>query len=151
MTANSDEAKRIIEALKSMPSRMLAAVGVAVYTAVLDNTTQDSGEAAFNWRAQINSSRQFPYIYAKGRAPVGSAGEKRTMAGTTEQVVGFRVQQLVGRLAGKDLRSLHIYNPMEDDDHAFNARLEVARGIATNEGWMEDIAKRALDANLPKR
>ena len=152
MSDNSAEAKRIEALLQPLPSKMLAAVGAAVYKEVLLNTTQDSGEAAFNWRAQINTSREFPFTPSRGRAPVGSSGEKRTLAGTTEIVVGFRMQEFLARLASiKQLRTLNIYNPIADDDHAFNARLEIARGAATNEGWMDEIAERTLNAHLPKR
>lgn len=148
MSKNSNYAKALNKRLQGIPSVLAKAVGKAAYSAVLNNTVQDSGEAAYNWRAQINTKRVFPFKSMKGRPPVGSAGDKRSRGFDRGIVIEERFSEFMDRLQGKGVKSIHIYNPIEDDEHAFFARLEEARGVADNAGWLSDVARGALNAYL---
>ncbi len=148
MSKNSDYAKFLNKRLHKMPSVLAEAVGRAAYSAVLNNTVQDSGEAAYNWRAQINTNRVFPFKSMRGRPPVGSSGDKRSRGFDRSIVIEDRLSDFIGRLQGKKIKFIHIYNPLEDDDHAFHARLEEARGVADNAGWLSSVAREALNAHL---
>jgi hypothetical protein len=151
MSKNSIEAARIIALLAPLPSKMLAAVSTAVYKEVLLNTVQDSGEAAFNWRASVNDTSEIGFIASRGISPVGSSGDKRTLSGDTDEVVAFRLQEFLSKISSADLTDVHIYNPVPDPDHAANAKLSKARTASTGQDFMDDIAEKALNANLPKR
>jgi hypothetical protein len=151
MSKNTDEAARINALFEKLPSKMLAAVSVEVYEKVLNLTIQDSGEAAFNWRAGVNNESEIGFTPSAGRAPVGSKGDKRSLTGGAEVVVGFRMQEFLSKISSGNLTDVHIYNPVPSADHAANARLSISRAVATNQDFMDDIAERALNANLPKR
>jgi hypothetical protein len=151
MSKNSIEAARIIALLAPLPSKMLAAVSTEVYEKVLNLTIQDSGEAAFNWRAGVNDESEIGFTFSVGKDPVGFKGEKRSLTGGAEVVVGFRMQEFLSKISTDNLTNVHIYNPITDADHAGNARLLISRAAATNQDFMDDIAEKALNANLPKR
>jgi hypothetical protein len=151
MSKNTAEAARIIALLQPLPSKMLAAVSAVVYERALELTIQDSGEAAFNWRAAVNNESEHDFYDSVGRFPVGDKGEKRSSTGGTEIVVKFRIQDFLSKISTDNLTDVHIYNPLPGLSHAANARLSKARTVATAQDFMDDIAKRALNANLPKR
>ena len=148
MSRNTKYAAELKKKLNLVPSVGAKAVAKAAYQAVLDNTVQDSGEAAYNWRAQINTARQYPYRFMRGQYPVGSTGEKRSRGFDRHIVINERMGDFVSRLGSKTVKFVLIYNPMEDPDHAVNAKLQWAQGIATNEGWLDEVAQRAIDAYL---
>jgi hypothetical protein len=151
MSKNKSEAARINALFEPLPSKMLAAVSTAVYKEVLLNTVQDSGEAAFNWRASVNDTSEIGFIASRGRSPVGSSGDKRTLSGDTDEVVAFRMQEFLSKISSDDLTAVHIYNPVPHPDHAANAKLSKARTASTGQDFMDAIAEGALNANLPKR
>lgn len=148
MSRNTAYAEKLNSRLRRLPSILGVAVSKAAYSAVLNNTTQDSGEAAFNWRAQINTSTMHPYQHSKGRAPVGISGEKRSQSFDRNIVIDHRYTDLLDRLRGKEIKFVHIYNPIEDEHHAINAQLDSARAIADNSEWLNSVAEVALNAHL---
>lgn len=150
MSKNSDYARELIDKFSQLPSVAAKATGKAVYSAVLDNTIQDSGEAAFNWRAQINTPRRYPYESRRGVYPVGSTGDNRMGGFERDLVINYRYGDFIARLEGKEVKDLYIYNPIEDDDHAFHARLDQAAGIATDQNWMDSVAEGAVNAYLSR-
>jgi len=144
MTKNSDEAARLIKMLQPVPTIMARAVGKAVYSAVLHHTHRDSGEATFNWRADINTTQVRPFVPMRGRYPVGSTGDRQRGVDNI-QVIDDRFANFTGRLVGKDIKTIHVYNETpQEDGHASNARLDRARAVADNPGWLEGIAEGAL-------
>ena len=148
MSKNSDYAKKIAAKMDTLPSIAVSAVGKRAYHAALSSTKQDSGEAAFNWRIQINNSQVRPFIQARGRAPVGSTGDKRS-AGFERMIdIDHRFNDFIFRLRGANVRFLYMYNPIEDPVHASNALVEQALAIATGQDWLEDVEKAALRAYL---
>ena len=151
MSKNTDEAARINALFEPLPSKMLAAVSTEVYGKVLNLTVQDSGEAAFNWRAGVNGESETGFTFSVGSDPVGFKGEKRSLTGNAEVVVAFRMQEFLSKISSDNLTDVHIYNPITDADHAGNARLLISRTVATAQDFMNDIAEKALNANLPKR
>ncbi len=149
MSKNSAEAFKLIDRLNKIPTMLGAAVGRAAYSAVLNNTLQDSGQAAFNWRADINTTRVLPFRSMRGVAPVGATGDKRSAGFDRELVIRDRFENFLARLVGKDIKFIHLYNETPDPDYAHNARLEEARAVADNPDWLEDVARAALkNANL---
>jgi len=145
MTNNADYAKTLNARLKKIPSIAVSAVGKAAYHATLSNTKQDSGEAAFNWRMQINNTQFRPYIFQRGRAPVGSTGDKRSAGFERMIVIDHRYNDFLFRLRGKNVRSLFMYNPIEDPKHANNALVQQALALSTGYDWLEGVAKTAVD------
>lgn len=137
-----------MEEMNTLPSIMAKAVGKAAYHAVLSHTKQDSGEAAFNWRMQINNSQVRSYMFQRGIAPVGSSGDKRSAGFERMIVIDHRYNDFVERLRGKEVRFLYMYNPIEDPKHYNNALVEQALAIATGQGWLEDVAKGSIRAYL---
>jgi hypothetical protein len=148
MTRNAEYAKALAAKLNPLPSVMLAAVGKAAYHAALSSTKQDSGEAAFNWRMNINNAQVRPFLNQRGRPPVGSTGDKRSAGFERMIVIDHRYNDFLGRLSGKDLKFLYMYNPIEDPKHSRNALIEQALAIASGQDWLEDVAKRSIHAVL---
>ena len=144
MSKNSDYAKQLARRFNPLPSVALKAVGRAVYAGVLNNTKQDSGEAAFNWRANINNAQIRPYLFQRGRDPVGSTGDARSAGFERFIVIHHRLNEFVARLAGKDVRTIFIYNPIEDDMHELRARVEEAGILSTGQDFMNGVAERAV-------
>ncbi len=144
MTVNSNYAKQLGKRFDRLPSEALRAVGRAVYTSVLNNTLQDSGEAAFNWRANINTVRIRPYIEQRGRPPVGSTGEKRSLGFDRFIVINYRLADFISRLGNKIIKTIFIYNPIEDSEHEARAKIQVAGAMSIGQDFLSDVAERAV-------
>lgn len=144
MTINSDYAATLIRRFKKLPSVAIKAVGRAVYTGVLNNTKQDSGEAAFNWRANINNVQIRPYLFQRGRAPVGSTGDSRSASFERFIVINHRLNDFVFRLTGKKVESVFIYNPIDDEEHETRALVQEAGVLSTSQDFMDGVAERAV-------
>lgn len=146
MTVNSDYAATLIKKFEPLPSVALKAVGRVVYTGVLNNTKQDSGEAAFNWRANINNAQVRPYLAQRGRAPVGSTGDQRSATMARFIVINHRLNDFLFRLRGKKVQSIFIYNPIDDFEHETRARVEEAQALSTGQDEMDGAAELAVRA-----
>lgn len=144
MSKNSDYAKQLARRFRPLPSAALKAVGRAVYTQVLQLTRQDSGEAAFNWIANINNTRIRPYMEHRGIAPVGSTGEKRSATSARMIVIDYRLTDFLARVTGKDLKDIMIYNPIEDEQHERNALIQEAGALATGQDMLTSVAEMAV-------
>lgn len=144
MTVNSDYAATLIRRFEPLPSVALKAVGKAVYAGVLNNTRQDSGEAAFNWRANINNTQIRPYLFQRGRAPVGSTGDARSAGFERFIVIHHRLNDFISRLTGKKVESLFIYNPIDDQEHEIRALVQEAGVLSTGQDFMDGVALRAV-------
>ena len=150
MTANSDYADMLIAKLKPLPSIAAKAVGKAMYSTVLNQTLQDSGVAAYNWRANINNTQRREFQDSRGRAPVGSSGDKRSAGMDRFIVIHERYSDFLSRLRGKDVKTLKIYNPIEDPAHEIRSFISSAGTMATGE-FTEDVAKRVVDLHMAGR
>lgn len=144
MSKNSDYAKQLARRFKPLPSAGIKAVGTAIYAGVLNNTKQDSGEAAFNWRANINNTQIRPYLFQRGRDPVGSTGDARSAGFERFIVIHYRLNDFVLRLTGKEVKSVFIYNPIDDALHELRARVEEAGVLSTGQDFMNEVAGRAM-------
>ncbi|MGD2065548.1 MAG: hypothetical protein PVI43_00075 [Candidatus Bathyarchaeota archaeon] len=149
MSKNSNYAKKLTNMLGKLPSEAVKATGRGVYLSVLQNTRQDSGQAAYNWKTSLNTTQQRRYSHIYGQGPVGYKGEKRSSRGMTDIVIDDRYKTFDDKLHfNKNVRFVLIYNPLEDPDHASNAELELAIGLSTGQDWMDSLAERAANANL---
>ena len=148
MSKNSLYAAKIAAEMSTLPTKVGGAVAKASYLAVLSNTKQDSGLAAFNWRAQINNRQVRPFRDTRGQAPVGSTGDKRSQSFDRSVVIDHRFNDFVGRLVGKEVRFVYIYNPIEDPIHYNAALIEQALVIGSGRDWLEDVAKGSIRAYL---
>lgn len=144
MSKNSDYAKQLARRFRPLPSAALKAVGRAVYTQVLQNTRQDSGEAAFNWIANINHTRIRPYMEHRGTSPVGATGDKRSATSARMIVINYRLTDFLTRLRGKDLKDILVYNPIEDEHHERNALIEEAGVLAIGQDMLNSVAEMAV-------
>ena len=147
MSRNSDYAKKLTKLFSKLPTEAVKAASKAAYVSILENTVQDSGQAAYNWHAQINTTRQYPYQYVYGVGPVGYKGDKRSSGFDRSIVIDDRAK--VG--PAKDVRFVFIYNPMWDPDHAANAQLAMAIGLSTGRDWLDNVAEMRVNAYLQQR
>lgn len=155
MTANSDYAKKLIAALVPLPTAALKQAASAAYSAMLMNTVQDSGQAAYNWKTSVNKLWRQPYDNRYGQGPVGYKGEKRSSYGSgvgPEVVVEDRERHFRDKLSEYTaLSAVWIYNPIQDEEHEFHAGIQTAFGIGTAQDWLNSVSEVAANAELRRR
>ena len=143
--ANAAYAAKLVAGIRAAPARMLTEATRAAFSAVVQFTHQDSGQAAASWDFGPHPLKGLQPV-PEGVLGVGMRGEQRTLNGNAQIVVDAQLARmevdLVDIMADNPER-MFIDTPITGV-HAKNAFLAEAYSFAAKAG--KDAAARVVQA-----